>query len=145
MLASLFSSSSSSSASSSLSTPEQDETMTFYMSIKWIAPDEPFSAPGDSGSLVYTFFDNSIVPLGIHYGSDGDESQAYLLDSWFTEIEAILNCDGYFCELTECKLGSVTSSASFLTQLNQATIIVMASYVLNLSSQKENNFSVQIL
>lgn len=73
---------------SSLPTPEQDGTMAFSMFIKWTASDEPFPAPGDSGSLVYTFFDNSIVPLGILYGSDGDESYACLLYSWFTEIEA---------------------------------------------------------
>lgn len=66
------------------------------------------------------------MPLGIHYGSDGDGSHAYLLDSWFTEIEAILHCDAFFCDPTECKLGSITCSASFLTQLNQAIIIVMA-------------------
>lgn len=77
----MFLSSSPSSASSSLPTPEQDGTMAFSMFIKWTAPDKPFPAPGDSGSLIYTFFDNSIVPLGILYGSDGDESYACLLYS----------------------------------------------------------------
>lgn len=86
--------------------------MAFSMFIKWTAPDEPFPAPCDTGSIVYIFFDNSIVPLSIHYGSDGDESYAYLLYSWFTEIEAILDRDAYFCDPTECKLGNVTSLAS---------------------------------
>lgn len=85
------------SQSSSSSTCEQDETKSYYMIVKWTSPDEPFSAPGDSGSLVYALFNDKVVPLGIHHSADGDESYAYLLYSWFTEIESILDCDVYFC------------------------------------------------
>ncbi|EFR05473.1 hypothetical protein MGYG_08486 [Nannizzia gypsea CBS 118893] len=74
-------SSSLSSMGSSLSTPEQGESRTFYMSVKWTAPDDPFSAPGDSGRLVFALSDNNFVPLGIPYGADGDVSRKLRLYS----------------------------------------------------------------
>jgi hypothetical protein len=68
---------------------EQDETKAFYMTILWTNPESPFASPGDSGSLVFTVFTNKSVPLGIHASSDGNTSTAYLLYSWFEEVEHI--------------------------------------------------------
>jgi hypothetical protein len=36
--------------------------------VEWVHPTIPFSAPGDSGSLVYAMKNTAVVPLGIHIG-----------------------------------------------------------------------------
>ncbi|KAI1960905.1 hypothetical protein LOZ45_006837 [Ophidiomyces ophidiicola] len=94
--------SSSSESSSSSSSSELDETPAYLLRIKWKNAYDSFSAPGDSGSLVFAEINRKIIPLGIHYGSDSDESYAYLLYSWFSEIELVLDCDAYFCNPAKC-------------------------------------------
>ncbi|MCJ1349970.1 hypothetical protein MMC31_008213 [Peltigera leucophlebia] len=37
--------------------------------IKWESESNPFSAPGDSGALVYAFEKGTVIPLGVHLGS----------------------------------------------------------------------------
>ena len=37
--------------------------------IKWVSEDFPFSAPGDSGALVYALEKGTVIPLCVHLGS----------------------------------------------------------------------------
>jgi hypothetical protein len=37
--------------------------------VKWISPDHPFAAPGDSGDFVYVHHAGIMTPLGIHISS----------------------------------------------------------------------------
>lgn len=74
----------------------------YYLKIKWVSDEKPFAVSGDSGSLVYARHDGMIVPLGIHYGSEENESYAWLLWSWCREIYETLNAELVFCVYPEC-------------------------------------------
>lgn len=91
-----------SSSQSSDSDCEKDSTRTFHLVVEWLSPAQPFAAPGDSGSLVYAKRDNVIVPFGIHYGSKGCVSYAYLLWFWCEEVSCWLKADLHFCDPGEC-------------------------------------------
>ncbi|OJD14271.1 hypothetical protein AJ78_05373 [Emergomyces pasteurianus Ep9510] len=69
------------------------------------------SSPLSSSSSISTPEQDETMPLGILYVPDGDVSMAYLLHSWFTEIEFILDCDAYFCDPAQCELALARSSA----------------------------------
>ncbi|PKX96116.1 uncharacterized protein P174DRAFT_440707 [Aspergillus novofumigatus IBT 16806] len=45
--------------------------------VKWIGL--PFSAPGDSGSLVFTMVDGIMAPLGIHVGAPENTNSSYFI------------------------------------------------------------------
>lgn len=67
-----------------------DDTEVYLLRVKWLSPDQPFAEDGDSGSLVYAKANGHIIPLGIHGGSKGDVSIAFLLHSWWLEFEISL-------------------------------------------------------
>ncbi len=93
----------SSTDSSSLSEYDQDATDVYILHVKWLSPDQPFAESGDSGSLVFAKVDSHVVPLGIHYGSVGGISKAYMLHSWWEEMEKLFgDADIYLCNPLEC-------------------------------------------
>jgi len=82
-----------------------DNTPIWILLVKWLSPEVPFAESGDSGSLVFARVDGCIVPLGIHYGSKGDVSRAYLLHTWWEEMENLdphNETDFYFCNPLQC-------------------------------------------
>ena len=91
-----------SSSSSSSSDVDQDDTTVYLLRVKWLSPSQPFAEDGDSGSLVYAKANGHIIPLGIHAGSIGDLSTAYLLHSWWEEFEFLIDADIYFCDPSRC-------------------------------------------
>ena len=54
--------------------------------VEWM--DVPFSASGDSGSLVFARQDGIHIPLGIHVGSQGDTSLFISLETFCFEAES---------------------------------------------------------
>lgn len=68
-------------SSSSSSAPDQDDTPVFILHVRGLSPEQPFAEPGDSGSLVFAKVEEHILPLGIHAGSRGIRSKAYMLHS----------------------------------------------------------------
>lgn len=58
--------------------------------VRWFQ-DDPFSAPGDSGSLVFTRKDGIVIPLGIHIGAPDSmpgHSVFISLEKFFFEAES---------------------------------------------------------
>lgn len=58
--------------------------------VRWL-PEIPFSASGDSGSLVYTIKGGTFIPLGIHIGAPSarfDHSCFVSLETYCLEAEA---------------------------------------------------------
>lgn len=88
--------------SSSSTEIDQDDTRVYTLNVKWLSPEMPFAEPGDSGSLVFTRVGNRVVPLGIHVGSIGDVSRAYMLHSWWQEMDKLEDTDFYFCNSLQC-------------------------------------------
>lgn len=65
--------------------------------VELLSPEDPFTAGGDSGALVYTVLLDKIDPIGLHKGSKGTISHCLLLEPCFNIIERLLNTDYVFC------------------------------------------------
>ncbi|QSS65621.1 hypothetical protein I7I51_06467 [Histoplasma capsulatum] len=86
--------------------PSLDQTTAYQMQVKWTDLAIPFAEGGDSGSLVFATDGTKIIPLGIHFGSRGIHSFAYMLYSWVSEVELEFDVDVYFCSTANCTPGS---------------------------------------
>ncbi|PGH05278.1 hypothetical protein GX51_02999 [Blastomyces parvus] len=74
----------------------------FELEVDWDAPETPFAESGDSGSLVYAKHEGTIVPLGMHCGSEDTTNYAISLWSFCEEISDALDADLLFCDNDEC-------------------------------------------
>jgi hypothetical protein len=53
--------------------------------ISWLADDDPFSLPGDSGSLLFT--EDGLMPVGLHFAGGPGKSYACDLNTILDELE----------------------------------------------------------
>lgn len=62
------------------------DVFVYVLKIRWDAPDMPFAVDGDSGSLVWAMDGTTLVPLGLHCGSNDTTSYALSLKSICEDI-----------------------------------------------------------
>lgn len=79
-----------------------DSLYVFILKVKWRSLGEPFAVAGDSGSLVWAKDGETIIPLGMHYGSEEMTSYSLSLQSFCQNISDLLDADLFFCVPDEC-------------------------------------------
>lgn len=80
----------------------ETETIGWCLAVDWVSPASPFALSGDSGSLVWAQDGTTMIPLGLHCGSQETTSFALSLWSIFEETTFSLEADLVFCVAEEC-------------------------------------------
>lgn len=57
------------------------EVSVYQLMVKWDSPEEPLAVGGDSGSLIRAMDGETIIPLGLHCGSQGTRRYSLSLQS----------------------------------------------------------------
>ena len=83
------------------------EIPVYQLMVKWDSPEEPFAVDGDSGSLIWAMNGETVIPLGLHCGSQGTRSYSLSLQSIWQNISDLLEADLLFCVSEECGLDAV--------------------------------------
>lgn len=91
--------------------PPDDQLLLLWFSSKWsewlTTAEAPFAINGESRSLIFAENKGTVIPLGLHCGSDSTTSYLLSLQSICKSISDLLDADLLFCELGECGFDTV--------------------------------------
>lgn len=80
--------------------PPDDQLLLLWFSSKWsewlTTAETPFAINGESRSLIFAENKGTVIPLGLHCGSDSTTSYLLSLQSIYKSISDLLDADFFF-------------------------------------------------